>query len=155
MSPYIIYSKLSLKTEYRPPYNRKVCNYKLAETDFIKRAIADCDWPSLFLGKHVHQQAEILRETFLNIFHNYIRNKFISCGDKDPPWIMRNSNLWFTGKIICIRDKENLVALTIYLEIFLSNAVSSSKSKYDERLVNKINDRELDLMIHVYINSFQ
>ena len=87
MSPYIIYSKLILKTEYRPPYNRKVCNYKLAETDFIKRAIADCDWPSLFLGKHVHQQAEILRETFLNIFHNYIRNKFISCGDKDPPWI--------------------------------------------------------------------
>ena len=87
MSPYIIYSKLSLKAEYRPPYNRKVWNYNLADTDFIKRTIADCDWPSLFLGKHVHQPAENLRETLLNIFHNYIRNKFILCGDKDPPWI--------------------------------------------------------------------
>ena len=55
----IIYSKLSLKIEYPPPYIRKIWNYNRAETDLFNRAIENCDWPSLFLGKTVHQQVEI------------------------------------------------------------------------------------------------
>ena len=83
----IIYSKLNLKTEYPPPYIRKVWNYNRAETDLINRAIENCDWPSLFLGKNIHQQVEIFNKTLVNIFHNYILNIFILCDDKDPPWI--------------------------------------------------------------------
>ena len=81
----IIYSKLNLKTEFLPPYTPKSWNYNRAETDLTNRAIENCDWPSLFLGKNVHQQVEIFNKTLLNIFHNYIPNKFILCGDKDPP----------------------------------------------------------------------
>ena len=78
----IIYSKLNLKIEYPPPYIRKIWNYNRAETDLINRAIENCDWPSLFLGKNVHQQVEIFNKTLLNIFHNYIPNKFILCDNK-------------------------------------------------------------------------
>ena len=58
-SPYpkcqhqIIYLKLNLKTEYPPPYIRKVWNYNRAKTNLINRAIENCDWPSLFLGKNI------------------------------------------------------------------------------------------------------
>ena len=82
----IIYWKLNLKIEYPSPYIRKIWNYNRVKTDLINRAIKNCDWPSLFLGKNVHQEVEIFNETLLNIFHNYIP-KFILCDDKDPPWI--------------------------------------------------------------------
>ena len=82
----IIYWKLNLKIEYPSPYIRKIWNYNRVKTDLINRAIKNCDWPSLFLGKNAHQEVEIFNETLLNIFHNYIP-KFILCDDKDPPWI--------------------------------------------------------------------
>ena len=75
------------KIEYPPPCIRKIWNYNRAETDLINRAIKNCDWPSLFLGKNVHQQVKIFKKTLLKIFHNYIPNKFILCDDKDPSWI--------------------------------------------------------------------
>ena len=54
---------------------------------------------------------------------------------------MTKWNLWFTEKIICIRSKENRVALPINaLTLDTSNVISSSKLKYHERLANKLND---------------
>ena len=50
----IIYSKLNLKIEYPPTDIRKIWNYNRAETDLINRAIENCDWSSLFLGKNEH-----------------------------------------------------------------------------------------------------
>ena len=75
----IIYSKI----EYPHPYIHKIWNYNRAETDLINCAIKNCDWPSLFLGKNVHQQVGIFNKTLLNIFHNYIPSKFILCDNKD------------------------------------------------------------------------
>ena len=66
---------------------QKIWNYNRAETDLINRAIKNFDWPSLFLGKNVQQKIEIFNKTLLNIFYNYIPNKFILCDNKDPPWI--------------------------------------------------------------------
>ena len=57
-------------------------NYNRAEPDLINRAIGNSDWPSLFLGKNVHQEIEIFDKTLLNIFHNYIQNKFFLCDDQ-------------------------------------------------------------------------
>ena len=151
----IIYSKLNLKIEYYPPYIGKIWNYKRAETDLIDRAIENCDWPSLidraiencdwlslFLGKNVHQQVEIFHKTLLNIFHNYIPNKFISCDEKEPPWInekiksliYRKNPLYQRQRKSGSIDYLSLEALTLDI----SNAISSSKLKYHERLVNKL-----------------
>ena len=80
----------------------------------------------------------------MNIFHNYIPNKFISCDDKDPPWINeeikslihRKNALYQRQRKPGSIDYTSLNALTIDI----SHAISSSKLKYHERLANKLND---------------
>ena len=32
----------------------------------------------------MHEQVKLFNKTLLNIFHNFISNKFILCDDKDP-----------------------------------------------------------------------
>ena len=140
----IIYSKLNLKVEYPSPYIRKIWNYNRTETDLINRPIENCDSPSLFLGKIVHQQVEIFNKTLLNIFHHYIPNKFILCDNKDPPWINeeikslihRKNSLYQRQRKSGSIDCTSLNALTLDMP----NAISSSKLKYHERLANKLND---------------
>ena len=104
----------------------------------------NCDWPSLFLGKNIYQQVEIFNKILRNIFHNYMPNKYILCDDKDPPWINEEIKTWIhrknslyqrQGKFSSI-DYKSLNLLTLDI----SNAVSSSKLKYHERLANKRND---------------
>ena len=75
----IIYSKLYLNyLFYPPPYTRDK-----AETDLINHSIENVDTSNFFLGKNVHEQVEIFNHTMLNIFHNFIPNKTISCDDQD------------------------------------------------------------------------
>ena len=76
-----------MKIEFPPPYTREIWDYNKAETNFIKHSIENVYWRNLFLGKHLHLLVEILNQTILNIFHNFVPNKTIFCGDRDPPWI--------------------------------------------------------------------
>ena len=64
----IIYSKLILKIKFSPPYTHKNSNYNRSESDLINRSIEDCNWPSLLLGKNLHQQVEIFDKILLKIF---------------------------------------------------------------------------------------
>ena len=87
---------------------------------------------------------ETFNKTLLNIFHNYIPNKSILCDDKDPPWINeeikslihRKNSLYQRQRKSGSIDYTSLNVLTIDI----SNAISSSKLKYHERLANKLND---------------
>ena len=45
------------------------------------------DWEFNLSGKNVHQQAQHLNEILINVFSNYIPNKWITIDDKDPPWM--------------------------------------------------------------------
>ena len=71
-------------------------------------------------------------------------NKFILCDDKDPRWINeeikslihRKNSLYQRQRKSGSIDYTSLNALTIDI----SNAISSSKLKYHERLANKLND---------------
>ena len=140
----IIYSKLNLKIEYPPPYIPKIWNYNRAETDLMNCAIQNWGWASLFLGKNVHQQVEFFNKTLLNIFHICVPNKFILCDYKEPPWINeeikslihRKNSLYQRQRKSGGIDYTSLNSLTIDI----SNAISSSKLKYHERLANKLND---------------
>ena len=115
-----------------------------AKTSLINRAIENCYWPGLVLGKNVHQQVEIFNKTLLKFFHNYIPNKFILCGNKDPSWlneeikslIHRKNSLYQRQRKSGSIDYTSLNAVTKDI----SNAISSSKLKYHERRANKLND---------------
>ena len=45
------------------------------------------NWNSLFSHKNVHEQVAIFNQTLMNIFSNYIPNKFVTIDDNDPPWM--------------------------------------------------------------------
>ena len=45
------------------------------------------DWHRLFANKTVHLQVNLLNDIIPNAFTNFVPNKFITCDDRDPPWI--------------------------------------------------------------------
>ena len=54
-------------TEYPPPYEQLVWDYKKANIDSIQKALEKIDWTFLFSNKSVHQQVKILNNTLMNV----------------------------------------------------------------------------------------
>ena len=48
------------------------------------------NWEKLF--QNVHDQLKIYNKTLVNIVHNYVPDKYITCTDKDPPWLNDHTN---------------------------------------------------------------
>ena len=72
---------------YFLPYERLVWDYKKANIDSIQKALKQINWRFLFSNKSVHQQIEILNNTLMNVFSNFIPNKFVTFNENDPPWM--------------------------------------------------------------------
>ena len=112
----IIYSKLNLKIDYLSQYTCEICYYFKAETDLINRSIENVYRSNLFLGKNVHEQVEILNQTALNIFHNFIPKKTILCYNRHPPWISERKNKsLIKKKMASLVVNRNFLILTILL----------------------------------------
>ena len=104
------------------------------------------NWEKLFQNKNIHDQLKLLKKTIVNIVSNYIPNKFIIWNDKDPPLlndhIKRLINLKNEIFKKYLKDGrpdsvyENLQTITWDL----TEAVSSSKKFFYERLANKLNN---------------
>ena len=45
------------------------------------------NWEKLFQNKNIHDQLKLFNETIVNIVSNCIPDKFITCNDKDSPWL--------------------------------------------------------------------
>ena len=45
------------------------------------------DWETLFHNKTVHKQVSIFIESIMNIFSNFISNKYVTFDNWDPPWM--------------------------------------------------------------------
>ena len=60
---------------------------KNTNTDSIQKALKQINWRFLFSNKSVHQQIEILNNTLMNVFSNFIPNKFVTFNENDPPWM--------------------------------------------------------------------
>ena len=45
------------------------------------------NWERLFDQKDINAQVVALNETILNVFRNYVPNKYITIDDKDPVWM--------------------------------------------------------------------
>ena len=43
------------------------------------------DWRFMFLNKNVHKQVSTFNSTLMNIFTNYIPNKYITINDTEIP----------------------------------------------------------------------
>ena len=118
-----MYSKLNLKIEYPPPYTHKIWDYNRSER--LNRSTETFDWSKLFPSKNIHERVKLFNKTLLNIFHNFIPNRFIACNDRDPAWMMRLKKWYF--------------AILNSLTQDISGAITPSKLKYYECLANKVN----------------
>ena len=45
------------------------------------------NWEKLFQNKNIYDQLKLFNETIVNIVSNCIPDKFITCNDKDCPWL--------------------------------------------------------------------
>ena len=80
----ITFRKVSLRTTYPPPYRKLVWNFKRANILSIRKTIKMVDWQFMFLNKSTHEQVAIFNDIVMNIFSNYIPNKYVTIGDRYP-----------------------------------------------------------------------
>ena len=62
-------------------------DFKRANISSIRKAIKMVDWQFMFLTKNTHQQVTIFNDILMNIFSNYIPNKYVTIDNKDPQWM--------------------------------------------------------------------
>ena len=121
-------------------------DYKKADFEKIRKALDLVNWERLFSKKDVNTQVAILNETILNVFSNYVANKYITIDDKDPVWMNEIIKLKIKAKdniykkyIQNGRFESDFVLLeTLITE--LNELVSTTKALYYENIGKKLND---------------
>ena len=104
------------------------------------------NWERLFSKKDINTQVSILNKTILNVFSNYVPNKYIANDDKDPVWMNKTIKLKIKAKdkmykkyIQNRRFKSDFVLLeTLIAE--LNKLVSTTKVLYYKNIGKKLND---------------
>ena len=85
------------------------------------------NWKRLFDHKNIDSQVMTLNETILNVFRNYVPNKYITIDDKDPVWMNETIKLK-----IKTRDK-------LYKQ-YVENGRFESEFMIIETFITEIND---------------
>ena len=60
-------------------------DFKRANISSIRKAIKMVDSQFMFLINNTHEQVAIFNDILMNIFSNYIRNKYVTIDNRDPP----------------------------------------------------------------------
>ena len=87
----VVHGELCLTNPIPPPYHRRIWFYNRADSHAIQESIQIFNW-----CRHIghlncpNQQVEILTETLLNIFSNFIPNKTITVRPRQAPWITQS-----------------------------------------------------------------
>ena len=87
----IVHNSFNLDIYYPPPslspFQRLIRDYKKAQSTNIRKALDSFDWERLFDKKDLNSQVVTLNEIILNVFRNYVPNKYITIDGKDPVWM--------------------------------------------------------------------
>ena len=62
------------------------------------KALDSVMWERLFNKKDIDAQVAVFDETILNVFRNYVSNKYITIDDKDPVWMNETNKLKIKAK---------------------------------------------------------
>ena len=96
------------------------------------------------IQKDINAHIVALNEATLNIFHNYVPNKYITIDDKDPAWMnktikskIKAKNALYKKYIQSGRFESDFVYLE-NLIIELNELISSTKDLYYENLAKKL-----------------
>ena len=96
------------------------------------------DQEFMFLKKHNNELVAIFNDILMNIFSNYIPNKYVTIDDRDPPWMTEK----IKNKINLKRSlsKSNKFIETQILSTEISTLKLERKEKYYDDLSMKLND---------------
>ena len=119
---------------------------KKADANIIRKALDSVNWERLFDSKNINEQVIALNETILDVFRNYVPNKYITIDDKDPVWMngnikskIKTKNLLFKQYIQNGRFESDFVFLE-KLITEINELISSTKNLYYENLAKKLNN---------------
>ena len=82
-----VHTSFNLDIYYPPPYQRLVWHYKKTDSTNIRKVLDSVYWERFFDKKDLNSQVVTLIGIILNVFRNYVPNKYITIDDKDPVWI--------------------------------------------------------------------
>ena len=83
----IFYGTTNIRVPLLPKYVREVWDYSKADVQNIKKSIKEFNWGKTLESFSIDSKADLLNETLLNIFWNYITIKKIKCDYRQPPWM--------------------------------------------------------------------
>ena len=142
----IIDTSFNLNITYPPPYKRLIWDCKKADSEKIRKALDWVNWERLFNNEDVNTQVSILNETVLNVFSNYVPNKYIAIVDKDPVSMNETIKLKIKAKnsmynrFIQNGKSESDFFLLETLITELNELTATTKALYYENLAKKLND---------------
>ena len=82
-----IYDKIDICVPLPPKYVHEVWDYSKADVQNIKKYIKNFNWGNALVPLSIYSKVDLLNETLLNSFRNYIPNKKIKCDYCQPPWM--------------------------------------------------------------------
>ena len=108
---------------------RLIWDYKKADSEKIRKALDSVNWERLFNKKDIDARVVVLMyyETILNVFRNYVPNKYITIDDKDP--VLMNETVKLK-----IKTKNNMYNKHI------QNGRSESDFLLLETLISELNE---------------
>ena len=119
------YIKFNLDVIYPLPYGCgiEVWHYKLANSNYIQRAIANFHWEKEFHNVDVSKQVMVFNENVLNIIRNFIPHKTVTFDDSDPARITSRIKTMTSDKSLNFKhfvNKEGFVNNSSNAEKFIS-----------------------------------
>ena len=79
----IVHTSFNLNISYPPPYQHLIRDYKKKNSEKIRKALDLVNWERLFSNRDINTKVSILK-TILNVFSNYVPNKYITIDVKIP-----------------------------------------------------------------------
>ena len=124
-----------------------MCEYKKADSTKIRKALDMVNWEKLFDKKDLNAQVIALNEIILNVFRNYVSNKYITVGDSDPVWMneiikskIKAKNKLYTQYIKNGRFESDFVLFIEILVNEINDLVFNAKILYYDNLAKKLNN---------------
>ena len=142
----ITHSSFNLNIYYLPPYQRLICDYKKADSIKIRKALDSVNWERLFGQVDINERVIKFNEVILNVFRNYVPNKYVIIDDKDPIWMndfvktkIKTKNILFKQCIKNGRFESDFLFLESIVNE-LNELISSTKALYYENPAKKLNN---------------
>ena len=82
-----VHFSLHLNPLIPPNHHYTSVLYGLKKRQILKKLGNSVNWETLFNKKVIDAQVAVFTETILNVFRNYVPNKYVTIDDKDPVWM--------------------------------------------------------------------